>query len=613
MKPYRQKPYQVAPWLLPAIEVLRPRERVTVSQWAERDRVLDANAAMPGPWRNSVTPYLVGIMDAFQEPDVEKIVFVKPTQVGGTAAMENMIGYAICEDPAPALVVYPSDKLVESTVEARIEPMVEHSTALAGKYRKRESTAARMKFSSMYLYLTGANSPANLASKAIRYLFLDEVDKYPGASKREADPVSLAIERTKTFVTNRKIYMASTPTLKSGHIWRAKEAAEEERHYFVPCPHCHKEIELKFAQLQWPSKDDVPSEADRAARAVYVCQSCGAVIEERDKMAMLRAGRWKAVRTNSARPSSVCFWLNTLYSPFTSFAEIVKEFLVSKDDPEKRQNFVNSWLAEPWEDTNLKTNADMVLERQTAVPEWVLPDWTQLVTAGVDVQETCLYWSIRAWGSYMTSQNVAHGQALSFDEIEQIMNRELVTETGGKRLINLALIDSGDQTDDVYEFCYRNSDWAYPSKGMDTMLSHYRLSTVDKAGSVANGMTLVLMDVGKYKDMIAARMKKPNGRGSWMVHDGCDLDYAKQVTAEHKVAERKNGKTKLRWEKKTSHADNHYLDCEVGAAAAADLLGVRALFLQDVSNLDTGREPPPKPPEQTPPAEPWLQYKESWV
>lgn len=613
MKPYRQKPYPVAPWLLPAIEVLRPRERVTVSQWAERDRVLDANAAMPGPWRNSVTPYLVGIMDAFQEPDVERIIFVKPTQVGGTAAMENMIGYAICEDPAPALVVYPSDKLVESTVEARIEPMLEKSPAMAGLYRKRESTAARLKFASMYLYLTGANSPANLASKAIRYLFLDEVDKYPGASKREADPVSLAIERTKTFVTNRKIYMASTPTLKTGHIWRAKEAAEEERHYFVPCPHCRKEIELKFAQLKWPSKDDVPAEADRAARAVYVCQECGAVIEERDKMAMLRAGRWKAVRTSSARPSSVCFWLNTLYSPFTSFTEIVKEFLVSKDDPEKLQNFVNSWLAEPWEDTNLKTNADMVLERQTAVPEWVLPDWTQLVTAGVDVQETCLYWSIRAWGSYMTSQNVAHGQALSFDEIEQIMNRELVTETGEKRLINLALIDSGDQTDDVYEFCYRNSDWAYPSKGMDTMLSHYRLSKVDKDGSVANGMTLVLMDVGKYKDMIAARMKKPNGRGSWMVYNGCDLDYANQVTAEHKVAERKNGKTRLRWVSKTSHAANHYLDCEVGAAAAADLLGVRALFLQDVSNLDTGQKQPAAKPPEPPQEEAWVQQNESWV
>ena len=74
------------------------------------------------------------------------------------------------------------------------------------------------------------------------------------------------------------------------------------------------------------------------------------------------------------------------------------------------------------------------------------------------------------------------------------------------------------------------------------MLSNYRLSTINKAGSNANGMTLVLVDGGKYKDMIAARMRKPNGRGSWMVYKDCDLDYAEQVTAEHKVTERVNGK-----------------------------------------------------------------------
>lgn len=606
MRAYRQKPYTVAPWILPAIEVLRPRERLTVSQWAERYRVLDKNSAMPGGWRNAVTPYLVGIMDAFQEPDIEKIVFVKPTQVGGTATMENMLGYIISEDPAPSMVVYPSDKLVESTVEARIEPMIENSAPLAAKYKKRESTALRLKFISMFLYLTGANSPANLASKAIRYLFLDEVDKYPGASKKEADPVSLAIERTKTFVTNRKIYITSTPTVKSGHIWRAKEGAEEERHYFVPCPHCQKDIELKFMQLKWPSKDDVPLKADRAARATYVCQECGCIIEERNKMDMLRRGKWKAVRTSSTRPTSVVFWINTLYSPFTSFAEIAKEFMDSKDDPEKLQNFVNSWLAEPWEDTNLKTNAEMVLERQTDVPEWVLPGWTKLVTAGVDVQETCLYWSIRAWGDYMTSQNVAHGQALSFEQIEDIMNMKLGKASGETMLIQLALIDSGDQTDEVYEFCYKNSDWALPSKGMDTMLSHYRLSTINKTGSIANGMNLVLMDVGKYKSQIAARMKRPNGRGSWMVHRDCDMDYATQVTAEHQVVERKNGKEVKRWVKKSTHADNHYLDCEVGAAAAADLLGVRTLFLREKE--ETKQAKPTKPKEES-----WVEQNDTWV
>ena len=72
----------------------------------------------------------------------------------------------------------------------------------------------------------------------------------------------------------------------------------------------------------------------------------------------------------------------------------------SKDDPELLHNFTNSWLAEPWEDTKLKTNAELVMERQTETPEWTLPPWTKLITGGIDVQENCLYWTIRAWGDY---------------------------------------------------------------------------------------------------------------------------------------------------------------------------------------------------------------------
>lgn len=139
------------------------------------------------------------------------------------------------------------------------------------------------------------------------------------------------------------------------------------------------------------------------------------------------------------------------------------------------------------------------------------------------------------------------------------MNTELTMPNGEKVMVNLALMDSGDQTEDVYEFCALNSDWALPCKGTTTMLSHYRLSTVNKAGSRANGMTLVLVDGGKYKDQIAARMRKENGTGAWMVYQGCDLDYAEQVTAEHKITERSGGKEVQRWVLKTSHADNHFV------------------------------------------------------
>ena len=128
--------------------------------------------------------------------------------------------------------------LAERTVDAKLDPMIRRCKPLAALYQKTDSKKLQLKFGGMTVYLNGANSPADLSSTNIRYLFLDEVDKYPGASKKESDPVSLAIERTKSYTINRKIFMTSTPTLKTGHIWRAKEGAEAEKHYFVPCPHC---------------------------------------------------------------------------------------------------------------------------------------------------------------------------------------------------------------------------------------------------------------------------------------------------------------------------------------------------------------------------------------
>ncbi len=608
MKPYVAPPIYVPAWIKKAVEELRPRPRLPVSQWAEKNRVLPPGSPIPGPWQNRVTPYLTEIMDAFSNEDAEKIIFVKPTQVGGTSALENMLGSLICQEPAPAMVVYPTDTLVERTVEAKLEPMIQNTPALAEKYQKHESTSQRLKFQGMTVYLSGANSPASLASTPICKLFLDEVDKYPGASKKEADAMSLAIERTKAYTTTRKIFITSTPTLTTGNIWRAKEEADEERHYFVPCPHCGRFIELKFAQLKWPGKEECPDRTDRAARAVYCCQECDGVITDREKQRMLQAGRWQTVRGSHGNAKSVAYWISTLYSPFTTFSEIADTFMKSKDDPELFQNFVNSWLAEPWENTKLKTSVELVMERRTELPEFVLPEWTQLLTGGVDVQESSLYWVIRAWGVGMTSQKVAHGQALSFAEVARVMNLEYAKASGERMLVNLALVDSGDQTDLVYEFCLQNSDWALPCKGVPTMQSHYRISTVNKAGSRANGMQLVLVDGGKYKDLIAARMRKPNGTGSWMVDKSTDVEYAEQVTAEHKISEQSGGKTVQRWVPKMSHAANHYLDAEVYTAAAADLKGVRALWPEE-------KVPPPPRTEQKPPSTEteWIPKNENWI
>lgn len=600
----RRRKLPVTQYQYDALQLMNPPEQITVSEWAEKYRMLDSKtSAIPGPWSNDITPYLVGVMDEFNNYETQKIIFVKPTQVGGTEALQNMIGYIVMQDPAPTMVVYPTETLAKSVSENRLQPMLKITPELAKRFDE-NSQLLELQFDGMYLTLAGSNSPSGLASKPIRFVLMDEVDKYPGSSGKEADPIKLAIERTKTF-HDKKIYITSTPTLKTGHIWKEKESADIEKHYFVPCPHCGEYIELKFSNIRFPDEEDM-SYIDRAEFATYVCQECGCIITDVDKNNMIRHGEWRIVRHNTKYVRSVVFWINTLYSPFVRWADIVKEFLTTKDDPETFQNFINSWLAEPWEDTKLKTSAELVLERQTELPEYIVPSWAKLLTAGVDVQESSLYWSIRAWGDYLTSQNVAHGQALSFDDIDNVMNAQYMNENGEPMIVNLCLVDSGDQTDMVYDFCATHSDYALPVKGSShAQLSNYKLSKVNRPDSKAMGITLVLVDGGAYKDMIVGRMQRPNGRGSWMVYKGCDMEYATQVTAEHKVSVKRGNTTKQVWQTKTNHADNHYLDTEVYNAAAADILGVRQLHLMNEENVTV--------PEYKLPEEQWIEKNENWL
>ena len=380
----KPKKLSVTQYQYDALQLMLPPEQITVSEWAGKYRMLDSkSSAIPGPWNNDITPYLTGVMDEFNNYETSKIIFVKPTQVGGTEALQNMIGYIVMQDPAPTMIVYPTETLAKSISENRLQPMLRATPELARRFDE-NSQLLELQFDGMYLTLAGSNSPSGLASKPIRFVLMDEVDKYPGTSGKEADPIKLATERTKTF-HDKKIYITSTPTLKTGHIWKEKESADIEKHYFVPCPHCGEYIELKFSNIRFPDEEGM-TYADRAEFATYICQECGCAITDADKNNMIRHGEWRIVRHNTQYVRSVAFWINTLYSPFVRWADIVKEFLTTKDDPDLFQNFVNSWLAEPWEDTKLKTSAELVLERQTELPEYVVPSWAKILTGGVDVQ-----------------------------------------------------------------------------------------------------------------------------------------------------------------------------------------------------------------------------------
>ena len=580
----KNAPY--SPWLMAALKVLKPPENITVSEWADKFRVLSPkDSAAPGRWHTSLTPYLKFPMDCFNNLHIKDITFIAGTQLGKTVMEQNMMAYAIDQDPGPMLIVYPTDKLAEFTSQNRLQPMIQLSDPLRRKFDDEHSQRLELQFSDMYIALVGANSPSNLSSRPVRYVFFDEIDKFPKWTGGEAGPLELAEERTKTFY-NRKIVKVSSPTLKTGNIWQGWETAEAQYRYFVPCPHCGGYQIFSLKNLHWP-QDATAEEAGRAAE--YICEHCGQTIDDRQKMQMLRDGQWRAVNTPKGRPRKVAFHLSSFYSPWLTFGDIARKFLESKDFPEKLMNFINSWLAEPWEDKANRLRSDVIKTKQLPYERGTMPAAAQLLTCGVDVQLDHFWYSVRAWGPHMTSWLVDYGRAETWADVEKVINRNYCDTNGEVRTVNLACIDSGYNTDEVYQFCAEHMDVAIPSKGSSTTLkSRYTVTVLDKGAGY--GLRLYHFDPNQLKDYIAGRLHVDAGApGSWNVCRDVEQEYCDQVCAEQRVEQKdKKGRISRVWEKVTSHAQNHYLDTETNNILAAEILGVRYL-------MEPEEKPAPKP------------------
>jgi phage terminase large subunit GpA-like protein len=283
----------------------RPDPLLKISQWADRYRTLSQRAsAEPGPWRTDRTPYLREIMDCLSPASpIERTVFMKGAQIGGTEAGNNWIGYVIHQAPGPMMAVQPTVEMAKRNSKQRLDPLIEESEALRALVsdpRSRDSgnTILAKEFPGGVLVMTGANSAVGLRSMAARYLFLDEVDGYPGDVEGEGDPVNLATARTRTFA-RRKIFMCSTPKITGSSRIEAAFEESDQRFYWVPCPVCREFQTLKFPELRWPK--------GQPEKAVYICEHCGQEIHNHQKQSMLaRASGGQARRAMGRQPDSTC-------------------------------------------------------------------------------------------------------------------------------------------------------------------------------------------------------------------------------------------------------------------------------------------------------------------
>ena len=478
------------PLLYSLAQLWNPPERLPLSVWSERNITLSSEYASQSTnlrlfsWQRE-------IFDAVTDPTVSEVVLYVSTQLVKTLCMQCAIAYVICEDPGPILLVEPKEDDAKAFSRERLAPMIRDCECLRGKISdsSHDGNLILMKeFVGGSLSLVGSISPANLARRSIRYLFCDEIDKYPAsvgtANNKEGDPLSLARERMVTFGSRKKSILACSPTTASrSRIGKAYRQSDQRKPY-VPCPSCRHYQLLRWSQVRWDSslsKDLAP------VTSYYECENldCRAHWTDLDRLSACESAEWRA----SAPFAGIAgFWISHLYSPWKKMAEMVGHFLRVKDDRTQLQVFVNTVLAEEWQEKGETPDAEILYARRESYPfgqtAHVIPQRGLFLTAAVDVQDSPPRLEVEtvAWGrgrecwsiDYSVIQCFAeNGQALPvtskelWDKLDaEILQRDWRHESGHTLPILVMAIDTGSRPKPVYEFARRHPQLAYGPAGL---------------------------------------------------------------------------------------------------------------------------------------------------
>jgi phage terminase large subunit GpA-like protein len=578
------------------------------------------------------------IMDALSPSHpARRVVFMKAAQVGATEAGTNWVGYCIHQAPGPFLGVQPTTDLAKRFSQQRVDPLIDECPQLRdlimpARTRDSGNTVLSKRFTGGQLILTGANSAVGLRSMPARWLFLDEVDAYPGDVDEEGDPIALAEARTRTFGHRRKIFVVSTPTVKGlSRIEREYEVTDQRR-YFLPCPFCQAMQWLKFERLRW--------EEGRPETAQYVCESCDTPIAEHFKTEMLAGGEWRAT-AESSDPYVVGFHISGLYSPvgWLSWSQIAREWTAAKGNESALKAAKNTLLGETWQERGEAPEWQRLYDRREDFYMGKVPRGGLILTAGVDVQGDRVEIDVWAWGrgleSWLVEHFVVEGSpqlTSTWDRVAVILTQAFPREGGGPPMtISRSAVDSGDgqSTAKVYEFTRKvGSSIAMAIKGVD---GFDRSSPVDgpiyvdakeSGKKIRKGAKLWRVSVAVFKSELYRflRQEAPTDEdlAQGVVHPdgfvhlpkGATAEWVKQLVAEQLVTViDKRRFSKLEWRKLRDR--NEALDLRVYARAALWVLGADRYGAAFWTRLDQGPlkqtmvapgEPGPETPQPKPPA-----------
>ncbi|WP_437832206.1 phage terminase large subunit family protein [Niallia taxi] len=550
-------------------EILPPPPELTVSEWADTYRRLSSEAsAEPGQWRTSRAPYQREIMDAVTSRDYEDIVIMASAQVGKSEIINNIAGYHMHQDPAPILLIQPTVDKAKDYSKERIAPMIRDTPVLRNlvsdsKSRDSGNTVLSKSFPGGFLALTGANSPAGLASKPIRVVLADEVDRFPVSAGSEGDPVNLAEKRTTTFY-NRKKIKVSTPTNKGASRIEKEFEKSTKEYYNLPCPSCKEYQPLKWAQIHFETVE-------------HACKECGALHNEYEWK--LQKGKWIA-ENPKARIRG--FHLNELLSPWKKWKEIIQAFKDAKEDgPEAMKVWVNTSLGETWEEQGEQLD-DSDLFNRTEEYTADVPEGVKILTASVDVQDDRFEIEVVGWGLGKESWGIEYhtirgnlSQPKIWEELDEYLSRSWSKNDGSKFSILCTCMDSGGHyTQEVYKFTKaRETRRIYAIKGKSTGKGEYDPLVAGTTRAKPSKTLLVHLGVNEGKSKVMSNLKItefgpnychfPKGKGY-------NEEYFKGLTAERLETRYERGVPYQVWVK--TRARNEPLDLRVYNTAALEIL-----------------------------------------
>ncbi len=591
MKKLIDLPKDTADMLARCVSVLKPPPELTLSEWADEYRMLSPEAsAEPGRWHTDKAPYQREIMDAIGDPHVRKVVIMSAAQIGKTDAfILNTIGYYMDYAPAPILVMQPTLDMGQTFSKDRLAPMLRDTPELRGlvdvKSRYAGNTIMKKNFPGGHITIVGANSATGLASRPIKVLLADEVDRYPKTAGTEGDPLSLAQKRQTTF-WDKKTVMVSTPVIKDDSRIETEFKQSTQEEWNVPCPGCGHYQPLSWSNIKF-DKDNPDAEVR------MICERCGKEYGEYEWKAQSIKGKFVAANPGA---ESRGFHLNTLASTFCGWNEIVQKFLIAdqqmkQGNPEGMKVWVNTELGETWEERGERIEENEVMSRREVYGVQV-PDDVLILTAGIDTQDDRFEVEVVGWGIGKESWGIRYqkiyGDMLSeqpWKDLDNFLLQTFYKRDGTGLRIAAAFIDSGGHhTNEVYTFTkarWERRVWALKGRGGPDVPY---LKNPTRNNREKTPLFIVGVDSGKALLYQRLRATTPGPNYCHFPLDegsGYDEAYFTGLTSEKMVVRFRKGRAVTSWEIiDRAHKRNEALDCRNYAQAAMEAINPPQLMME---------------------------------